>query len=117
MSIEILLLLFILMWGGIYLMMKRHLMEVLLGLLLLSHAVNMFLILMGGWSATALPPLLSSGSKRPEDYADPVPQALILTAIVIGFAMLAYLAVLVLRGYEDTGDIHLAEKSGEEDAH
>jgi multisubunit Na+/H+ antiporter MnhC subunit len=91
---------FLLFSSGAYLVMRRNIFEVLLGVTLLSHGVNVFLISMGGWTRESQPPILKNGGDIV--YADALPQALILTAIVIGFAIVAYLVVLVLRGYEET---------------
>lgn len=116
MEILITLFVFVLYFGGFYLMMRRHVFEVLLGTLLLTHATNMLLVAMGGWRAEENPPILVSGSDYPlASYADPVPQALILTAIVIGFGVTAYLVVLILRGNEEFADMELTERPRAED--
>ena len=77
---------------GVYLMLRARTFPVVVGLTLLSYAVNLFLFAMGRL-ATGVPAILG----RSETYADPLPQALVLTAIVIGFAMTAYVLVLALR--------------------
>lgn len=99
--------------AGFYLLMKRNLYEVLLGLTLLAHGINMFLLMMGGWSQAQFPPYLE-GKPKGSDFADPLPQALILTAIVISFGVTAYLVVLVARGYEETENAELGEEGREE---
>lgn len=102
--------------SGLYLIMRRHLFEVLLGTLLLSHAVNLFLISMGGWNLDEKPPIILPNEKLPvEAYADPLPQALILTAIVIGFGVTAFLVVLLLRGFETSRETEVGEIGWGED--
>ncbi|MBI1291067.1 Na(+)/H(+) antiporter subunit C [bacterium] len=103
----------ILTGGGAWLMMRKNLFELLLGLGLFSHGINLFLMSMGGWSATEEVPL-PSDHLTPDRYADPVPMALILTAIVIGFGVTAFLIVLASRGYEETRDVNLGEAVGQE---
>ena len=83
---------------GIYLVLRERTFTVILGLALLSYAVNLFLFASGRLLSNA-PPLIRAGAK----YADPLPQALILTAIVIGFGMTAYLAMLALRAISESG--------------
>jgi len=80
---------------GFYLMLKAGLVNRVLGLLLVSHGANYVLILMAGLSAGPLPPLIPEGAA--DMLANPLPQALILTALVIGFAISAFLWALVLR--------------------
>jgi len=70
-----------------------------LGLTLLSYAVNLFLFASGRLTMDA-PPLIRDGAS----YTDPLPQALVLTAIVIGFGMTAYLVMLALRALAESGD-------------
>jgi len=104
--------------AGVYLLMKRNLFEVVLGLTLMSHAVNVFLLTMGGWSNSGHPPLLvpkEEAGSRLIQYVDPIPQALILTAIVISFGVTAFLIVLIARAYEAEPNIALAEEARGED--
>lgn len=84
---------------GVFLILRGRTFPVLLGLTLLSYAVNLFLFASGGLRFDA-PPLIRPGAET----TDPLPQALVLTAIVIGFAMTAYLAMLALRGLAESGD-------------
>jgi multicomponent Na+:H+ antiporter subunit C len=89
--------------AGIYLMLRRSLAQVILGLSLLTNAANLLIFTVGGLTS-GRPPLIPEGAEEPVGaYADPVPQALILTAIVIGFGMLAFLLVLAYRSYETSG--------------
>jgi multicomponent Na+:H+ antiporter subunit C len=88
---------------GIYLMLRRNIVELVFGLMILSHAANLLIFTIGGL-VRANPPLAGIGAAAPPaGVADPVPQALVLTAIVIGFALSAFAAVLVKRVYQSTG--------------
>lgn len=88
---------------GIYLILRAQTFPLVLGLTFLSYAVNVYLFAMGRLVVGA-PPILT---KTAAGYADPLPQALVLTAIVISFGMTALLVVLALRGYLETGDDHV----------
>ncbi len=94
--------------GGIYavsvlLLLRRSLVQLLLGLALLSHGAHL-LIFAGGGMVLGSPPLVSEGSLAPlAGSADPLPQALVLTAIVIAFAVLAFALVLGLCAGEAAG--------------
>jgi multicomponent K+:H+ antiporter subunit C len=87
---------------GIYLMLRARTFPVILGLTLLSYAVNLFIFVMGRLRTGAAPVIGQSAT-----YTDPLPQALVLTAIVIGFAMTAFLLVLALRARADLGNDHV----------
>jgi multicomponent K+:H+ antiporter subunit C len=78
---------------GLYLLLSARMLSVVFGITLFSYAINLFLLGMGRLS-TGKPPVLAAQASA---YADPVPQALVLTAIVIGFAMTAFTVVLALR--------------------
>ncbi len=82
---------------GIYLLLRGRTFPVVLGLTLLGYAVNVFIFAMGRlWVGVA--PIVSGGP----DVADPLPQALVLTAIVIGFATTGFVIELALRGRHET---------------
>lgn len=86
--------------GGLYMMMRRSIVKLIIGLALLSHATNLLIFLMGKLtqgSPAVIPP--GVGGISPP-FADPLPQALILTAIVIGFGVQAFAVVLIRRVYE-----------------
>lgn len=83
---------------GVFLLLRPRSFSVVLGLTLLSYAVNI-LIFMGARTSSRTPPLALPGAGP---LADPLPQALVLTAIVIGFGMTAYLVALALRLRADT---------------
>ena len=90
--------------GGVYMILSRHVVRMVLGLSLLTTAVNL-VIFQAGRIRTAQPPLIREGAERLGESADPLPQALILTAIVIGFALTVMLAALALRSYRDRGTL------------
>jgi multicomponent Na+:H+ antiporter subunit C len=84
---------------GLYLMLRRRLAQLIIGLSLLSNGSNI-LILSAAGVTRGKPPLIVEGSLTAPPFADPVPQALILTAIVIGFGVLAFALVLAHRVHE-----------------
>jgi multicomponent K+:H+ antiporter subunit C len=88
---------------GVYLLLRARTFPVVLGLTLLSYGVNLFLFA-SGRLIPGEPPLIAEGVER---YVDPLPQALVLTAIVIGFAMTAFVVVLALRALADLGNDHV----------
>lgn len=89
--------------AGIYLMLRRRLAQLIIGLGLLSNGTNLLIFSAGGLTR-AHPPVLPEGAERLDPpYADPVPQALVLTAIVIGFGLLAFSLVLAHRVHESAG--------------
>jgi multicomponent Na+:H+ antiporter subunit C len=91
--------------GSVYLLLSHNLVRVLFGLILLSNAAN-FVIFAAGGMVEGLPPLIERGSTGlTEPYSNPLPQALILTAIVISFGLLAFALVLVYRGYQELGTV------------
>lgn len=104
--------------AAIYLMLSGALVRVLLGIVLLGNGVNL-LIFVGGRLTRASPPVIPPGQETiVGPFANPLPQALILTAIVIGFSMFAFFAVLVFRAYQELDADHsermrLAEPPGE----
>ncbi len=89
--------------GGVYLILKARTFPVALGMMLLSYAVNLFLFSMGRLQINR-PAILKEGIT---DYSDPLPQALVLTAIVISFGMTAFLIVLSLRARYELGNDHV----------
>ncbi len=89
---------------GLYMVLSRNVVRLLLGLSLVATAVNL-MIFQAGRIQSAQPPLITSGATRLGESADPLPQALILTAIVIGFALTVMLAALALRSYRDRGTL------------
>ncbi len=81
--------------GGVYLLLRPRTFSVILGLALLSYAVNLFLFASGRLALQA-PPIIDPAANQ---YTDPLPQALVLTAIVIGFAMTGFVVMLALKAY------------------
>jgi len=95
--------------AAIYLMLDRNLLRFLFGLTLISNAVNL-LIFSNGRLTPGAPPLVPTGAYAPEgDVANALPQALVLTAIVIGFGLFAFALVLSLRAYTDLGTLQTDE--------
>lgn len=86
---------------GLYLMLRRRLAQLIIGLSLLSNGSNI-LILSAAGVTRAKPPLITPGAPL-EQFADPVPQSLVLTAIVIGFGVLAFSLVLAHRVHQSAG--------------
>ena len=88
--------------SGTYLLLQRHLLHVIVGLSLYSYGANLALMVSGGLKR-GNPPLLTSSAP----YADPLPQALVLTAIVISFGMTAFATVLAFRTRQicDSNDV------------
>ena len=89
--------------AGLYLIMRRSLVKLIIGLGLLGHAANLLIFTINELTRGA-PPLIAGDSHHlVEPYADPLPQALILTAIVIGFGVQAFAVVLFKRTYRMVG--------------
>jgi multicomponent Na+:H+ antiporter subunit C len=89
--------------AGIYLMLRRRLAQLIIGIGLLSYGTNLLIFTAGGLTR-GRPPVVPDGAQSlVEPYADPVPQALVLTAIVIGFGLLAFSLVLAHRVHETVG--------------
>jgi multicomponent Na+:H+ antiporter subunit C len=89
--------------AGIYMMLRRSLFKLILGLVLLSHGANLLIFTVGG-PTRGRPPIVPHEATVPAvPSADPLPQALILTSIVIGFAVLAFSLALFHRGYQTFG--------------
>ncbi|MBK1691186.1 Na+/H+ antiporter subunit C [Ectothiorhodospira mobilis] len=92
--------------AGVYLVLRARTFPVVLGLALMTYGVNVFLFAMGRLTVN-LPPVLTADAAG---YTDPLPQALVLTAIVISFGMTAVVVVMALRAYleSDTDHVDLA---------
>jgi multicomponent Na+:H+ antiporter subunit C len=88
--------------AGFYMMMRRSMVKLIIGLVLLGHATNLLIFLLGGL-VRGQSPIIAEGADVLMPFVDPVPQALILTAIVIGFAVQAFALVLLKRAYQSTG--------------
>ena len=91
--------------GGVYLLLSQNLVRILFGLIMLSNAVNIALFSAGGLIHHTPPLIRDNPSLQPVEMANALPQALILTAIVIGFALLVFMFVLFYRSYERLGTV------------
>lgn len=89
--------------AGSYLMMRRSMVKLIIGLVLLGHATNLLIFTMGGLVRGRPPIIAGDENALAAPFADPVPQALVLTAIVIGFGLQAFALVLFKRAYQTTG--------------
>lgn len=102
----------ILVSGGVYMMLDRNLIKFLFGLVLLSNAANL-LLLSAGRLTENRPAFIPEGQiVPPEDIANALPQALILTAIVISFGLLAFALTLAYRAYQEIGSVDMDELGG-----
>lgn len=98
---------------GVYLMLRARLFDVVLGLTLISYAVNLFIFFMGRL-AVGMSPIIRGGVQPTlANYADPLPQALVLTAIVISFGMTAVLLAIAVRAHIENGHDHVDEDGGQ----
>lgn len=95
--------------SGVWLILRPRTFQVIIGLLLISYAVNLFIFIMGRLWVNK-PPLTLEQAVDAALFADPVPQALVLTAIVIGFATTALYLVLLLTSRGLTGTDHVDGK-------
>lgn len=89
--------------SGIYMMLRRSMVKLLIGILLLGNGANILIFLMGGIQKGKAPIIDEKHKTFLDAYADPVPQSLILTAIVISFALTAFAIVLLKKAYTLTG--------------
>ena len=93
--------------SGVWLLLRPRTFQVLMGLSLLSYAVNLFIFAMGRLRLDAMPLIDPRQGADPALYTDPVPQALVLTAIVIGFATTGFVIELALRSRAENGSDHV----------
>lgn len=100
--------------SGVWLLLRPRTFQVLMGLVLLSYATNLFIFGMGRLAERAPPILVAGEAVDPSRYADPVPQALVLTAIVIGFATTALFLVVLLALRGQTGTDHVDGREPDE---
>jgi multicomponent K+:H+ antiporter subunit C len=93
--------------SGVWLLLRPRTFQVAIGLSMLSYAVNLFIFAMGRLRVGAAPVVEAGRTADPAAFADPLPQALVLTAIVIGFATTALLLVVLLaaRGFSGTDHV------------
>ena len=97
----------VLVGSGVWLILRPRTYQVIIGLSLIAYGVNLFIFSMGRVRVGAPAVLDATGPVNPADYADPVPQALVLTAIVIGFATTALFLVVMLASRGLTGSDHV----------
>jgi multicomponent K+:H+ antiporter subunit C len=102
--------------SGTWLLLRPRTFQVVIGLSLLSYAVNLFIVAMGRLKVDAAPIVAAGAVPDPAAFADPLPQALVLTAIVIGFAMTSLLLVVLLAARGFTGTDHVDGKLDEDKA-
>lgn len=100
--------------SGIWLILRPRTYQVIVGLCLLSYGVNLFIFSMGRLRTGAAPILSKTGVTDPSTFADPLPQALVLTAIVISFATTALFLVVLLASRGFTGTDHVDGKEREQ---
>jgi len=91
-----------------YLVLSKSLLRIIVGTGLLSHAAHLLILTMGGLKQGAVPIL----SENANSYVDPLPQALILTAIVISFGVTSFFLVLAYRSYQELGTDNMDELRG-----
>lgn len=95
--------------AGFYLLLQRRLAQLIVGIGLITNATNLLVFTVAGLSRGGAP-LIEDGAKTlPATTADPTPQALVLTAIVIGFGVLAFFITLAYRAYREVGSDNLEE--------
>lgn len=115
MELLLVLIIGILYGGGVYLILRRSMVRLLLGIILLGNGTNILIFLLGN-IVKGKPPIIEASLKGFKDlYADPVPQALILTAIVISFGLTSFAIVLLKRVYaainsDDLDDLNTPEE-------
>ena len=99
----------VLVAAAVYLMLARNVLRFIFGLVLISNAANLTIFVSGGLVQGA-PPLVPQGTNAPvEEVANALPQALVLTAIVIGFGLFAFALVLMFRAYTSLGTLYSDE--------
>ncbi|MCL4182420.1 MAG: Na+/H+ antiporter subunit C [Burkholderiaceae bacterium] len=103
----------VLVGAGVWLVLRPRTFQVIVGLSLISYGVNLFIFGMGRLKIDR-PPIVTSSAVDPSQFTDPVPQALVLTAIVIGFAMTALFLVVLLAARGFSGTDHVDGKESPE---
>ena len=103
----------LLFFAAVYLMLSKSLLRIIVGTGLLSHGAHLLILTMGGLGGES-PPVVAEGVT---DYADPLPQALILTAIVISFGVTAFFLTIAYRAYQElhTDDVNLMRGTEDHD--
>lgn len=109
MEILIVLLMGAMFTAGFYLLLQRRLAQLIVGLGLMTNATNLLVFTVAGLSRDGAPLVEDGADTLPVAAADPIPQALVLTAIVIGFGVLAFFITLAYRAYREVGSDNLDE--------
>ena len=99
--------------AGIYSMLRRSLIKLVIGFVFLGNASNLLIFTAGGLTRGKPPIISEETAAQAAVYADPLPQAMILTAIVISFGVLAFVLVLVQRTYKMVGSDDIDEMRGD----
>ncbi len=89
--------------GGLFCILRRSLMKLVIGIMLLSQGANLLVFSAGGLTSDKPAFVLADAGIPPVGHADPLPQALVLTAIVIGFGLVVFALSLLLRAYPAVG--------------
>ncbi|RDI36939.1 Na(+)/H(+) antiporter subunit C [Falsibacillus pallidus] len=100
----------VLFTSAVYLMLSKSLLRIIIGTGLLSHGAHLLILTMGGLKKGSVP-ILGEHAKH---YVDPIPQALILTAIVISFGVTSFFLVLAYRAYQELGTDNMDQMRGTE---
>lgn len=95
--------------AGIYMILRRSMVKLILGIILLGNGANLLIFLLGRVTKGSPPLIPADMYTFSEAYADPIPQALILTAIVISFGLQSFAIVLIKRAYKVVGTDDLDE--------
>jgi len=94
---------------GLYCVLtKRNIIKIIVGLAIMEYAVNLFLVVIG-YRREGMPPILTPEGGPQQLFVDPLPQALVLTSIVIGLAVLALMVALAVRLYEKYNTLDVEE--------
>lgn len=112
MNLILLLVIGFLVFIGTYMILSMNLIRIIIGISIYTHAGNLIIMSMGKYNSTMAEPLIGHVNNN---FVDPLLQAIVLTAIVIGFAMTAFLLVLVYRTYRVTKEVEIDLLRGEED--
>lgn len=100
---------------GLYLLLSRHVVRIVYGVILISASVNLVIFLAGRIGPNPPPVIPAGQTVLAADAANPLPQALVLTAIVIGFSLVAFAAALALQTFRTTGTLDTRELTQAED--
>ncbi|MBI5975128.1 Na+/H+ antiporter Mnh2 subunit C [Staphylococcus canis] len=111
MNIILLIAIGFLVFIGTYMILSKNLIRIVIGIAIYTHAGNLVIMSMGNYASHKTEPLIVNGH---EDFVDPLLQAIVLTAIVIGFAITAFLLVLVYRTFKVTKEDEIDMLTGDD---